>query len=206
MDSQSTCVIVDDHEVVRAGTHARLEPIEWIEVVGDANTASQAMDLLRGTQPTLALVDVRLPDGNGLQIAEQLIEEGIATRVVLYSATAMPSQVEQALEAGVAGFVLKDSPLATMVDALRAAREGRRYIDPTIAAEMMAPSVARRMSLRELEVLRKVADGGQNATIAFDLGISVETVKAHVSNILGKCDAQSRTHAVAKAMRDGVIN
>lgn len=206
MEHQSTCAIVDDHEVVRTGTVARLASVDWITTQGEAGTAAEGLELIRRTRPDLALVDVRLPDGSGLDVAVQLAAEGIATKVVLYSGAATTTQAEQALESGVSGFVLKDSPLSTVLDALHAARDGRRYLDPTIAAELMMPRTKARLSPREVEILRRIADGGQNATIAFELGISVETVKAHVSNILSKFDAESRTHAVAMALREGIID
>lgn len=199
------CAIIDDHEVVRAGTRAQLEPLDWIDIVGEAGSIAAGTELVRSTTPDIALVDVRLPDGDGLELARTIAACSPATRVVLYSGTATVSQAEQALDAGVSGFVLKGSPLSQMIDALRAARDGRRYIDPTIAAELMSPSGTRPLSPRELQILRCMADGGQNGVIAFDLGISIETVKAHVSNILVKLDADSRTHAVAAALRSGII-
>jgi DNA-binding NarL/FixJ family response regulator len=203
---KTTCCLVDDHEVVRAGTRARLAQVDWIEVVGEAATATDAGRVLRELQPDLALVDVRLPDGDGAALAKELVEAGLSTRFVLYSGNATTAQAEEALESGVAGFVLKDSSLATMVDALTAAQEGRRYIDPTIAAELIAPTGGKPLSPREREILTLMSDGGQNAAIAHELGISVETVKAHVSNILMKLEADGRTHAVAKALRAGLIS
>ena len=208
MVEQTSCAIVDDHEVVRAGMRGRLDSVEWLELVGEASTASEALDMLRRLQPAVALMDVRLPDGDGLQVARAALKEGIRTRIVLYSGTATTRQAEQALEAGISGFVLKDSPLATVVDALAAARDGRRYIDPTIAADMLSPRYAatRPLSPREFEVLALMADGWQNAGIAHELGISAETVKAHVSNILAKFDVDGRTQAVAIALREGIID
>ncbi|MCW2927264.1 MAG: two component transcriptional regulator, LuxR family [Thermoleophilia bacterium] len=205
MPQNSTCAIVDDHEVVREGIRLRLEATDWIEMVGEASSCTSAGELIRRTRPSLVLMDIRLPDGDGAQLAAELGAEGLGTRFVLYSGSATTAQAEQALEAGVFGFVLKDSPVGMVLDALTAARDGRRYIDPTIAADMMSPSGGRPLSPRELEILALMADGGQNASIAFQLGISAETVKAHVSNILAKCEADSRTHAVAKALREGII-
>ncbi len=205
MDDRTTCIVVDDHEVVRAGMRGRLQQLDWLDLVGEASTAHDARELIRRLEPRLALMDVRLPDGDGLDVARTLIDDGLSTRVVLYSGVATTAQAEQALEAGVSGFVLKDSSIGAVVDALGAARDGRRYIDPTIAADLMSPAVARRLSPREREILVLMADGGQNASIAFELGISTETVKAHVSNILTKFGADGRTHAVAIAIREGII-
>ncbi|MCW2962670.1 MAG: two-component system response regulator [Thermoleophilia bacterium] len=200
-----TCVVVDDHEAVRAGTIARIAHVPWLRVVGEAATASDARHLLRDRAPDLALMDVRLPDGNGAQLARELADEGVPTKVVLYSGAATTYQAEQALDLGVAGFVLKDSTLGAVVDALHAACNGRRYIDPTIAADLIGPAGGRRLSPREHQIVARMADGGQNPTIAFELKISVETVKAHVSNILAKLEANGRTQAVATALREGII-
>lgn len=209
MDPETTtCAIVDDHEVVRAGMRGRLASVDWIQLVGEASTAGEARALLRRTQPRVVLMDVRLPDGDGLQVARSLLDEGGPTRVVLYSGSATTRQAEHALEAGVSGFVLKDSSLETVIDALAAARDGRRYIDPTIAAELFASSSGgmKPLSPREHEILTLMAEGSQNAGIAHDLGISAETVKAHVSNLFVKLDVESRTQAVATALRAGIID
>ncbi len=208
MVEQTTCAIVDDHEVVRAGMRGRLECVDWIDLVGEAATAAEALDMLRRLRPDVVLMDVRLPDGDGLEVARTLMDEGQATRIVLYSGAGTTRQAEQALEAGVSGFVLKDSSLGTVVDALSAAREGRRYIDPTIAAELLAPnaSTMKPLSPREREILILMADGRQNAGMAHSLGISSETVKAHVSNIFVKLEVESRTQAVARALREHIID
>jgi DNA-binding NarL/FixJ family response regulator len=204
---RATCALVDDHEAVRTGTRGRLERVDWIDVVCDVGTAREALTAMRQLRPDVALVDVRLPDGDGATVARTLAAEGCDTKFVLYSGTATTAQAEQALESGISGFVLKDSTLETVVDALRSAYEGRRYIDPTIAADLLAPrGNLRPLSRRELEILARMADGGQNASIAHELQISTETVKAHVSNIFGKLGADSRTHAVAIGLRSGIID
>lgn len=206
--ARTTCVLVDDHEAVRAGTRAHLSTVDWIEVIGEAGTVDEALEVIRRLRPTLVLMDMRIPGGDGMQAAKTLAAEGIDARVIIYSGHATTALAEQALDAGVAGFVLKHSPMTTVLEALRTARDGRRYLDPSIAVEFTTSSTSgtRMLSPREREVLRLVADGGQNGPIAYGLGISIETVKAHVSNILGKLDVDSRTEAVATAIRAGIID
>ncbi len=206
MSELTTCAIVDDHEVVRSGMRDRLAQVAWLDLIGEAATAAEALALLDRHRPTLVLMDVRLPDGDGLDVARRAREAGIESRVVLYSGNATTAQAEQALESGVAGFVLKDSPMSMVVEALASARDGRPFLDPMVAADLMSSPTSRGLSPRELQILKLVADGGQNAAIAFELGISAETVKAHVSNILVKLDADGRTHAVATALREGIID
>jgi DNA-binding NarL/FixJ family response regulator len=205
---RSSCVIVDDHEVVRAGTRARLAEIEWIDVVGEAGTVGDALELIRATRPHVALVDMRLPGGSsGTSLVRELLRARLETRAVLYSGFVSEGLAQQALAAGAWGFVLKDSPLSCVVDALRSARDGRRYLDPAVASDVLHDDGApRALSGRELQVLLRMADGEQNATIAHDLRISAETVKAHVSNILEKLGVHSRTAAVSRALRAGVID
>lgn len=205
--TRARCVIIDDHEVVRAGTRMRLAGADWISVDGEADSAEAGLALVRRTRPDVVLLDVKLPDGDGIELARRITDEGLQSSIVIYSASATTQQAEQALEQGVAGFVLKESPMSTMLDALQAAVEGRRYLDPEIAADLLAPrGSGPALSRRELQILQMMAEGGQNATIAFELGISTETVKAHVSNILGKLQADSRTHAVTLGMRHGLIS
>lgn len=204
-----TCALVDDHEVVRAGTRARLEGLDWLDVVAEASSVVEARAMLARSRPGLILMDVRLPDGSGFDLAREWLEATPSMRVVLFSGSATTRQAEEALESGVAGFVLKDSSLTTLVDALAAARDGRRYLDPTIAAEMLAPTpgtTTTPLSPRELEILVLMADGMQNTGIAHQLGVSTETVKAHVSNVLAKFGVDGRTEAVAKALRSGLID
>lgn len=206
MQTRATCVIVDDHEAVRDGTRTRLDQLDWLDVVGEASPVDEAVSTIRSLRPALALVDVRLPDGSGLDVVAAVDRESLPTRTVLYSGVATTTQAEHALDAGVAGFVLKDSPLSSVVDALQAAGSGRRYLDPTIASELVTSrGTTRKLSPRERQILKLMADGAQNAGIAWELGISTETVKAHVSNVLDKLDVESRTHAVADAIREGII-
>lgn len=204
MEGRVTCVVVDDHEAIRDGVRGRLRDA-GIRVVGESATLEDGIRVVCRMQPHVALFDLRLPDGDGTTATGVLRERGYAAPVVVYSGAAGTPQAEQVLEAGAAAFVLKDSPANTLVDAITMALDGRRYIDPTLAAELLPGGNARRLSSRERQILSIISDGGQNAAIAYDLGISVETVKAHVSNILGKLDASSRTHAVAKALREGII-
>lgn len=199
-----TCIVADDHDVVRAGTRIRLEPVEWLEIVGEAAAGDEAIDLIRQLQPHLALVDLRLPRGDGAAVARAVQREGLPTRVVIFSGFGNTALASNALDAGASGYVLKEAPISVLVEALRVASEGRRYLDPTLAAEMLGADT-RTLSPREREILKLMADGMQNNEIAFKLSISSETVKAHVSSILGKFDADTRTEAVAKALRGSVI-
>lgn len=201
------CVLVDDHEVVREGTRAVLANAEWITVEGDAGTAGDGLELIRTLRPDVAVLDMRLPDGDGIELARQVQLDHLPTRVVLYTAEASTHQAEQALENGASAFVLKGAAMSTLFDALRSALAGRRYLDPGIAADLMSPREnGPPLSRRERQILQMMAEGGQNAGIALELGIATETVKAHVSNLLAKLGVDSRTEAVATGLRSGIIS
>lgn len=203
METPATYVVIDDHEVVRAGTRVRLESIGWLRYRGDAASVFGGVDLIERTRPSIAIVDMNLPDGTALDLVSSCASTD--TAFLVFSGSASLLQADAALTAGVAGFVLKHSSQRVMVDALEAMRDHRRYVDPSLAAELLSPRSTRQLSPREVQVLQMVAEGGQNVGIAHELGISPETVKAHVSRILDKFEADSRTHAVAKALREGVI-
>lgn len=205
-ETGSDCVIVDDHEAVRSGLEAQLDLVDGIRVEGGAATFTEALELLRTAEPSLALVDVRIPEGDGLELLRAARREGIATRFVFYSGNGSGALVRQALDAGASAFVLKGSPVATVVEALQCAKAGRRFLDPTLAADLLADDGRPELSAREREVLTRMATGAQNASIAHELGISPETVKAHISSIMAKFDAVSRTEVVATALREGIID
>ncbi|MBC7645163.1 MAG: response regulator transcription factor [Thermoleophilia bacterium] len=201
---RKTCIIVDDHDVVRSGIRLHLKLVEWLEIVGEANTGPKALDLIRDLKPDLALLDLRLPELDGREVTAAVVAEKLSTHTVIFSGFGTTALAEQALDAGAYGYVLKSVSIAMVVEALRCAAEGQRFIDPSLAAELLFPG-SPPLSPRELEILKIMSRGTQNSGIAFALGISIDTVKAHVSNILTKLGVDSRTEAVATALRRSII-
>jgi len=197
-------MLADDHAVVRTGTRVYLESVDWLDIVGEANTRATALKMVQSLKPDLALLGLRLPALDGIAVTQAIVADHLPTRVVIFSGYSAAALVEQAFETGVYGYVLKTKGFDMVVEALRCAAIGQHFLDPGLAAELMHPNTPR-LSGRELEVLQLMSDGEQNGTIAFGLAISIDTVKTHVSKILTKLEAGSRTEAVATGLRRSLI-
>lgn len=195
-----TVVLADDHGAIRDGIRLRLMDLEGCRVVAEASTGPGAIEHILELAPMVAIIDVRMPEQDGFWVAEQARDAGIDTRIILFSAVRDPLLVERGFSAGASGFVSKDSAPATLCDAVRVVMDGRRYVDPELAVAMIDCDRVS-LSTREHEILELLGDGLQNDAIALKLGISAETVKTHVSRIINKLDATSRTQAVANAFR-----
>lgn len=197
-----TCVVVDDHALLREGMRLGLEA-NGIEVLGEAGDGTEAMELVRRLRPAVVLLDMRLPGEDGAHVAQRITEEGLGVRTLIVSAYAEPAIVARALEHGSHGYLSKDAPIAMVAAAVRSIAGGKRFVDPGVAGRLLCEEGT--LSEREVEVLEMMSRGMQNMTIAHELGISVETVKAHVSRVMGKLGGESRTEAVAIALRSGLI-
>lgn len=206
-------VVVDDHSLIREGTRQILEREPDLEVVGEASTGEEALDLIARLEPDLALLDLRLPDISGIEVAREVRERGSATRVVLLSAFDDEEYVVEALSAGAAGYLVKTMPSGELVRWLRQAHAGEVALDPQLASRL-ARYVGRAsnrtdepvFSARELAVLRLLATGLPNKQIARRLGISPRTVEGHLSHIFGKLGISSRTEAVLYAVQHGLVD
>ena len=204
-------VIADDHALIREGTRQILEREPDIEVVGEAGSGSDALDLVARLDPDLALVDMRLPDLSGIEVARRLRDEGRACRVVLLSAFDDEEYVMEALSAGAAGYLVKTMPSHELAGWLRRAQAGDTALDPQLAgrlARYMGRTPARMeepaFSVRELAVLRLLTAGLPNKQIAKQLRISPRTVEGHLSHIFNKLGISSRTEAVLYALNHGL--
>ncbi len=187
-----TVVIADDHPAMLASI-ADILVRNGFDVVGQATDGQQALALIESTHPRLALVDVRMPRLSGIEVAVH------ADRALL----------SEALDAGVRGFVLKEAPLADLVRALERVLGGESYIDPVLAGALVSGRLADRvpsLTQREREVLRLLADGHANEEIGRRLHISPETVRTHVRKAMAKLEADTRTQAVAIALRQSIIS
>jgi DNA-binding NarL/FixJ family response regulator len=149
-----------------------------------------------------------MPDLDGIEVARRLHEAGVGTAVVLYTAHADRALVIKAIDAGARGFLLKESPLSDLVRAVLTVAEGRTYVDPVLAGVLTGPEATRQLpgvTKREREVLRLLADGMRNEQIARELGISPLTVRTHIEKAMDKLEADTRTQAVANALRQSLI-
>ena len=198
------CLIVDDHPVVRQGIRALLEKELRGVVVADAATAEAAIAGNSDPSPDVAIVD---PRGAGGEVEEvvSLLRKSLDCAIVVFTSNGGARLLAEALKAGVKGYVRKDSPPEDLVRAIRAAREGNFYVDPALSSTIVLEEGDRTLTVRQREILQMLADGMQTEAVARKLGLSTETVRTHTKRILAKLHADTRTQAVAIAIRNGLI-
>jgi DNA-binding NarL/FixJ family response regulator len=202
-----TCVVADDHPAVLAAVAAFFED-SGIEIVGKAREGAEALELIQARKPQVALLDVRMPRMSGIEIARQSMRTTPETAILLYTGDAEPALVVEALDAGARGFVLKEAPLPDLVRAVETVAEGKTYVDPVLAGVIASAEVTQKipsLTQREREVLRLLSDGHKNEEIGKQLFISPETVRTHVRKAMTKLEADTRTQAVATALRQSLI-
>ena len=202
-----TCLIADDHPaVVEAVADVLTE--NGIEVAGRARDGREAIERIEETKPQVALLDLRMPSLSGIEVARLLSRSAPETAVILYTAFGDRALLIEAMDAGARGFVLKEAPLAEVVRAVELVAAGRTYVDPVLAGVLSSSAATEKMSKltqRERDVLRLLADGLSNEEIGKALFISPETVRTHVRKAMAKLDADTRTQAVATALRQSLI-
>jgi len=207
MPSEITCLIVDDHEVVREGLRLSLSRAPHIRVVGEAGDGRAAIELAERRKPNVVIMDVRMPGLDGLDATKELMEKEPNTAVLIFTAYSERSLLARGLESGAKGYILKEAPHETLVRAIEKVAGGDSFIDPALMPAFLSGKDREEMlTAREREILQLLADGMSNADAAQRLFISQETVKSHVRHILAKLEADTRTHAVAIALRDAIID
>jgi DNA-binding NarL/FixJ family response regulator len=211
-------LIADDQALVRAGFRMILEAEDDIEVVGEAADGKDAVAEARRLRPDVVLMDVRMPDVDGIEATRRLLCDGTVTKVVMLTTFDMDEYVYDALRAGASGFLLKDVPPEQLVAGIRAVASGdallapsvtRRVIEefvrrPPASVRALSPKLAE-LTARELEVLKLIARGLSNAEIATELFVSEATVKTHVAHVLMKLDLRDRVQGVVLAYESGLI-
>ena len=207
MPSEITCLIVDDHEVVREGLRLSLSRAPHIRVVGEAGDGRAAIELAERRKPNVVIMDVRMPGLDGLDATKELMEKEPNAAVLIFTAYSERSLLARGLESGAKGYILKEAPHETLVRAIEKVAGGDSFIDPALMPAFLSGKDREDMlTAREREILQLLADGMSNADAAQRLFISQETVKSHVRHILAKLEADTRTHAVAIALRESIID
>jgi DNA-binding NarL/FixJ family response regulator len=202
-----TCVVADDHPAVLEAV-AEFLADSGIDVVARAHDGEEALEKIEQRKPQVALVDVRMPRLGGIELARRAQGVSPNTAIVLYTGYGDRAQLVEALDAGVRGFVLKEAPMDDLLRALKTVAAGSTYVDPVLAGTLASSigSKAPQLTQRERDVLRLLADGLANDEIGKRLFISAETVRTHVRKAMDKLDADTRTQAVARALRDQLIS
>jgi DNA-binding NarL/FixJ family response regulator len=218
-------LLVDDQALFREGLHTLLSVHDDLEVVGEASNGQEAIDAVEKLTPDVVLMDLRMPVLNGVAATRQITQSAANSRVIVLTTFDDDDYVFDGLRAGAVGYLLKDVPSARLVEAIRATARGESFLEPSIAAKVVAefsrmsdlearsgPKMAASqqnlvepLSERELEILGVLATGASNREIANELFITEGTVKNHVTNILGKLGVRDRTQAALKAKDMGLI-
>lgn len=202
---QIKILTVDDHPILREGIASIIHGENDMVVVGEASTGREAIEVFRNKRPDVTLMDLQMPDLNGIEAIVTIRHEQPQARIIVLTTYEGDVLARRALKAGASGYILKDLIRKELLDAIRAVHAGRRYIPQKIAAELAEHYAEDDLSEREIEVLRQVARGTSNKIIASHLSISEATVKAHLKNIMLKLGASDRTHAVNIATTRGFL-
>jgi DNA-binding NarL/FixJ family response regulator len=209
-------LLVDDHDLFRNGLRNLLEQ-EGVRVAGEASAGQEAVQLVRELAPDVVVMDLNMPGMGGVEATRHITSFAPLTRVVMLTISDQDNDVIDAILAGACGYLLKDSSIQELMAGIRAASQGESLISPTIAAKVLQrlraastrpeieSTIRAELSDREIEVLKLIANGKDNATIAADLHISPKTVKNHISNILMKLQIEYRIQAAVYAVRSGIV-
>jgi DNA-binding NarL/FixJ family response regulator len=210
-DKQSTkagkisVLLADDHPMLREGISAVIQGESDMAVVAEASNGREAVERYREFRPDVTLMDLLMPQMDGLAAVEAIRAEFPEARIVILTTYRGDVQALRALKAGAAGYLLKSTIRTELLEAIRCVHAGRRRIPPEIAADLAEHAAEEALSVRELKVLKFVAAGNSNKQIAAHLCVTEDTVKAHMKNILSKLGANDRTHAVTIAIKRGII-
>lgn len=196
---------VDDHPLLREGIGAIINSQSDMFLVGAAANGKEAIEAFRRLKPDVVLLDLQLPDLNGIEVLIAIRSEFPNARIIILTTFERDVEVQRALKAGAQGYLLKSSPPKQMLDTIRQVHNGKKSVAREVADELASHLGEESLSDREVEVLRHVAEGNRNRDIAKRLFIAEETVKVHLKHIMGKLGASDRTQSVTIAARRGII-
>jgi DNA-binding NarL/FixJ family response regulator len=214
--AQVRVLIVDDHDLFRSGLRNLLED-EGVHVVGEASAGQEALNIVREVAPDVVVMDLNMPGMGGVEATRHISTIAPLTRVVMLTISDQDNDVIDAILAGACGYLLKDSSIHELIAGIKAASQGESLISPTIASKVLQRvrasstqpeienTIRAELSEREIEVLKLIANGKDNAMIAGELHISPKTVKNHISNILMKLQIDNRIQAAVYAVRSGIV-
>jgi DNA-binding NarL/FixJ family response regulator len=199
-------VSVDDHPLVREGIATLINDQEDMQLVAQGSTGKEAIQRFREHRPDILLLDVRLPDINGIDAMISIRSEFPEARVIIVTSSEGDVEMQRALAGGAASYLVKSMPPQSLLEAIRKVHAGKKAIPPEVAAQLADHLADETLTPREIEILQQIAEGNRNRDIADKLCISEGTVKVHVQHIMGKLAANDRTQAITIAVRRGIIH
>ena len=197
---------VDDHPLVRSGIGTLITTQSDMQLVGEASTGKEAVQLHRELNPDVTLMDLQMPDMNGLDAIIAIRSEDPTARIIVLTTYSGDALAQRALKAGAQAYVLKSLVRTEILNTIRAVYEGERRVQADVAAEIAKHTADAALTTREIEVLRLIASGHANKEISARLFINEETTKTHIKNILAKLGAKDRTHAASPGLKRGIIS
>ncbi|MDP5227456.1 MULTISPECIES: response regulator transcription factor [Arthrobacter] len=214
-DQPIRVALADDQALIRAGFRALIDAEDGLEVAGEAGTGRQAVELARTAAPDVMLMDIRMPDGDGLEATREIARHGALPRIIILTTFGLDEYIVEAIRAGAAGFLVKDTEPTELLHAIRAVHDGDALLSPPVTRRLLdflksggdvePPRTLEQLTEREKEVLALVGEGLNNAAIAAKLYITPLTAKTHVSRIMGKLDCRDRAQLVVAAYESGLV-
>jgi DNA-binding NarL/FixJ family response regulator len=202
------CLVVDDHSVLREGLAILFGDVDDLELVGTVTSGEEAIEAVRELQPEIVLMDVRLPGIDGVSTVKRIHQVAPSVQFVIFSAYGDKRLLSDAIAAGARGYVMKGSPPADLLRAIRTVAGGKAFVDPSLSPALLmndGTPTEQPLSEREREILQLLAEGFHTEEVARRIGLSVETVKSDTKRVIAKLQADTRTHAVAIALRQAII-
>jgi DNA-binding NarL/FixJ family response regulator len=198
-------LIVDDHNVVRQGLHALLSTVDGFDVVAQASSQQDAVQMYKQHRPDITLMDLRLQSGSGVEAIQELRRLDAGARIIVLTTYDGDEDIFKSLQAGAKSYLLKGSSSEELIEAIRKVHAGKQYIPHAVAARLAVRMGAEELTGREMDVLQQIVLGKSNKEIAQQLGISEATVKSHINNLLGKLMVEDRTQAAITAIQRGLV-
>jgi DNA-binding NarL/FixJ family response regulator len=208
MTTKTRCLAVDDHPTVRQGIGLMFGLAPDLELVGSVETGEDVIEAVRRLKPEVVIMDVRLPGIDGISAVKRIAEAAPEVKTVMFSAYGDKRLLSDAIAAGARGYVMKGSPPADLLRAIRTVAGGKAFVDPSLSPALLmtdSTPAEQPLSEREREILQLLAEGFHTEEVARRIGLSVETVKSDTKRVIAKLQADTRTHAVAIALRQAII-